>query len=302
MSCASIRDHFVKNWREKESEKNNEIIAGQILPENITAILDIPYINSGHRGHLLDIYYPSNLEGPFPVIINIHGGGFLSENKEFNKLYCFHLAKNGFIVFNINYRLVFEGLNFPWQLQDVISAFDWIGNNIAQFPANKEKIYVIGHSAGGYLAAMATIITESQRLQNVFNVNRPNININAIAINCGLMEIERRGIQWWGMRWTIFERGYRRRDYYQDLILKNLAEIKYLPPVFITSNVDDELDFMSNYFVNILDKNNLENKFFFMERNPETNRRLGHNFDLLHPDWEESILLRNVMLEYLLKH
>jgi pimeloyl-ACP methyl ester carboxylesterase len=302
MSCVSIRDHFVKNWREREAERNNQIIAGQILPENIIAILDIPYTDSGHRGHLLDIYYPSNLDGPFPVIINIHGGGFLSENKEFNRLYCFHLAKNGFIVININYRLVFEGVNFPWQLQDVISAFDWVGNNMMHFPANPEKIYVIGHSAGGYLATLASIIAKSERLQNVFNVNKPNININAIAINCGLLEIERRGIRWWGMRWTIFERGFRRREYYQDLILKNLSEITYLPPVFVTSNVDDELDFMSFYFVNILEENDLEHIFYFMERNPITNRRLGHNFDLLHPEWEESIHLRNVMLEYLLRH
>ena len=299
LSCASIRDKIIKNWREKEDENHTRIMAARPLPENIKAILDIPYNDSGHRGNLLDIYYPGNMEGPFPVIINIHGGGFISENKENLKLYCYHVAKNGFIVFNINYRLVPDDVKFPGQIPDVINALDWIGNNMKLYPSNPEKIYIIGHSAGGYLAAIAALVSKSQRLQNVFNVNKPNIKISALAINCGLMELERKGIKWQGMRSTIFEKGYKKQEYYQNFALGNLPEISLLPPVFVTSNSDDELNYMSYYFVNILKENKLDYNFYFIERG---NRKLRHCFDIFNPDREESINLRNEMLEYLLRY
>jgi acetyl esterase/lipase len=130
ISCASIRDHFVRNMLNDWEERDNKILSEQILPENIIEILDIPYIADGHRGHLLDIYYPDNMEGPFPAIIDIHGGGFFYGYKEMNKLYDYHLAKNGFIVFNMNYRLAFNDTKVTGQIQDIISALYWIENNL----------------------------------------------------------------------------------------------------------------------------------------------------------------------------
>ena len=299
MSCVSIRDHFVVNMLSRSAERENRIFSEQTFPENIIGILDIPYVSDGHRGHLLDIYYPDNMEGPFPVIINIHGGGFMSTYKEFNKLFGYNIAGNGFIVFNINYRLAYYDTDIPGQISDVITALDWIGNNLHLYPANMEKIYVIGESAGAYLTVMSVIIAKSPRLQNIFNVSQPNININAIALNCGFMEIERKGIRWWGMRSMLFNKGYEKQEYYRNLILKDLPEITNLPPVFITSNEDDELNFMSEYFVNILRNNELEHKYYYLQR---TGRKLGHVFNILHLDWEESINLNNIMLEYLMEY
>jgi len=296
MSCVSIRDHFVKNWLDKEEKKNNEIFSSQVFPKNITEILDIPYINSGYKGHLLDIYYPNNTENHYPVIINIHGGGFVSSDKEFNKLYGYYLANKGFIVFNVNYRLAFKDTKIPGQIQDIISAFNWIGNNIKLYPANTEKIYVIGDSAGGYLATMAALVSVSERLQNVFNLHKPNIKINALAINCGFMELERKGIKYWGMRSMILEKGYKKQKYYEDLIIKNLPEIKNIPPLFITSNGDDELNFMTFYFVDVLKKNKLVYKYYYLEK--DKNKKLGHCFNIIHPDWEESIKLHSEIVEY----
>lgn len=63
------------------------------LPDGIEARIDIPYIEDGHRGHLLDVYYPKDAGQKLPVIIDIHGGGFLYGDKDLNKLYGYHLAK-----------------------------------------------------------------------------------------------------------------------------------------------------------------------------------------------------------------
>ena len=50
-------------------------IASQTEPEGLEQILDIPYIDDGEKGHLLDIYYPQGTTEKLPVIIDIHGGG-----------------------------------------------------------------------------------------------------------------------------------------------------------------------------------------------------------------------------------
>jgi acetyl esterase/lipase len=200
ISCTSIRDHFVRNMLNDWEERDNKILSEQTLPENIIEILDIPYITDDHRGHLLDIYYPDNMEGPFPVIIDLHGGGFFYSYKEMNKLFDFYLAKNGFIVFNVNYRLAFDDAKVPDQIQDVISALDWIDNNSDSYPVDKNKIYLIGESAGAYLATMAVVISKNQRLQNIFNIGKSNLKINAMAIISGFMEWTRIELKYWDTR------------------------------------------------------------------------------------------------------
>jgi acetyl esterase/lipase len=301
MSCASIRDHFVGNMLNDGEERVNKILSEQTLPENIIEILDIPYIADGHRGHLLDIYYPDNMEGPFPAIIDIHGGGFFSGYKEMNKLYGYNLAKNGFIVFNLNYRLAFnDDAKVPDQIEDIIRALNWIENNLDLYPVYKNRIYLMGESAGAYLATMAVLISENERLQNIFNIGKSNLKINAMAIISGFMEWTRSELKYWGMRSMMLEKGYKKQEYYKYLILENIPEINSLPPLFVTTNGDDELDFMTLYFVNILEKNNMEYKFYYLEKNKQ--RKLGHVFNILHLEWRESINLNNAMLEYLLNY
>lgn len=300
ISCVSIRERFVRNMHDNWEEREKIIMSRKTLPENIIGIFDIPYIGDGHRGHLLDIYYPDNVEGPFPVIIDIHGGGFIYGHKEMDKLFNYHLAKNGFIVFNLNYRLAYDNAKVPDQIKDVISALNWIENNLDSYPADKNKIYLIGGSAGAYLATMAVLISKSQRLQNIFNIGKSDLKINAMAIINGFMEWTHNDIKYWGMRSMILEKGYKKQEYYQNLILKNIPEISSLPPLFITTNGDDALDFMTFYFINILKKNNVEHEFYYFEKNKQ--RKLRHMFNTFHPEWEESINLNNAMLKFLLNY
>jgi acetyl esterase/lipase len=164
-----IKKFFVNKMLKSLEQRENKILSQQSLPIRIKEIVDIPYINDGHKGHLLDVYYSEDVKGKLPVIIEIHGGGFLYGYKEMNKLYGYHLAKRGFIVFNINYRLAFSDTKVLGQIQDVATAINWIGDNINSYPAEKEKIFITGESAGGLLATMITLIAKSQRLQKLFN-------------------------------------------------------------------------------------------------------------------------------------
>jgi acetyl esterase/lipase len=295
-----MRESIVVNMFSRwERGHDNKALARQSLPENIIEIIDVPYINDDNAEHLLDIYYPDNTQGPFPVIIAIHGGGFLFGDKAKNKLFCYNLAKNGFIIFNLNYRLAFDGITVPDQIQDIAAALDWAGNNFDAYPVNREKIYIVGESSGAYLAVMAALVCESQRLRETFNAQKPNIKINALGLISGFMELERKGIVFSNMRSMILKKGYKKQEYYQNLQMKNLPEITSLPPVFLTTNEDDIIKDMSEYFANILTTNNMEYQYYYVRR---SGRKLGHVFNILNLDWEESIEVNNRMLEYLLNY
>jgi acetyl esterase/lipase len=300
MIYEKIRDRLFVNITNKWAKHDQKVLSGQVLPENIIPVLDIPYIEDGKNGHLLDMYYPSGIQGPFPVIFNIHGGGFIYGDKEINKLFCYHLAKKGFLIFNLNYRLVKDGVKIPDQIRDIVAALDWAGNNLDSYPAVKNKIYLTGESAGGYLAVMAALISKSQRLQNLFNTNKPNIDITALAINCGFFDWTRSGVFYSGLKSMVLEKGYKKSKYYEDLILKNIPEIADLPPVFLAANADDMLNDMTFLFAELLKKNNIEHRFVFLEKNEQ--RKLGHVFNIFYPDWNETKKLNDEILEFLLAY
>ena len=79
---------------------------------------------------MLDIYRPEDSqEKILPVIINVHGGGLIIGNKEFNRYFCALLCKKGFLVYSIEYRLV-PDCEFYEQLSDFSDAMNFIKDRI----------------------------------------------------------------------------------------------------------------------------------------------------------------------------
>lgn len=283
---------MLKTWEEHDCK----ILAGQSLPDEITGIFDIPYINDGNKGHFLDIYYPANTVEKLPVIIDIHGGGFVYGDKELNKAFCYHLARRGFIVFNLNYRLALKDTKVLGQIQDVMEAIHWITNNIEVYPANKEQSFIVGDSAGGVLAVMAVLIAQNERLQKLFNAKKTAINFKAISIICGMMNFHMDGLKYWGLRSVCFNRGYKRKEYYKNMIFNDIPEMKGLPPVFLTTSEEDELSFMTLDFEKILKKYDVKYQMKYFKR--KDGRQLGHIFGIQYPEYDESKELFDEMIGF----
>lgn len=96
----------------------------------------------------LDIYYPENLKD-CPTVIWFHGGGLTSGNKSIPT----KLKKSGMIVIAVNYRLL-PKVTISECLGDAAAAIAWTFKEVEKYGGNKKKIFVSGHSAGGYLTAM----------------------------------------------------------------------------------------------------------------------------------------------------
>ena len=106
--------------------------------------------------HMLDVYAPkkaaTNAAG-YPVVLFIHGGSWTSGNKNIYTFIGRRLAKQGVVAVVINYRLA-PAVHVPEQAADCARALAWTVQNIRQYGGDPARVFVMGHSAGGGLAAL----------------------------------------------------------------------------------------------------------------------------------------------------
>lgn len=115
--------------------------------------LDVPYAKESPN-QIMDIYYPQEGEGPFAILLHIHGGGFGMWDKrdDHMDIYLKFLEK-GIAVGSIEYRLSGEAI-FPAAVLDCREAVRFLRKNAEEYNVLPDKIAVIGGSAGGNLSAM----------------------------------------------------------------------------------------------------------------------------------------------------
>ena len=130
-------------------------------------IRDLPYAN-GHERHVLDVYRLAAGCANAPVLLQIHGGGWVLGNKHEQALpLVYHLAARDWVVVTPNYRLS-PGARFPDHLVDCKRALAWIRENIAKYGGDPSFVAVTGGSAGGHLTALVSLTANDRRLQPGF--------------------------------------------------------------------------------------------------------------------------------------
>ncbi len=118
--------------------------------------LDLPYASLS-PAQKLDIYLPEAGEGPFPVIMHIHGGGFeVGDKRDVHVLPYLQGLERGYAVVSMNYRLSGEAV-FPAAVQDLKAAIRWLRANAQTYALDTERMAACGGSAGGNLAAMVCL-------------------------------------------------------------------------------------------------------------------------------------------------
>jgi len=116
---------------------------------------DLPYADRSATRNLLDIYVPEGVENP-PLVVNIHGGGFMMGDKsDPDGLDLFMRA--GIAVASINYRYSSEAV-WPAQREDLIDAFAFLRAHGSIYGYDPTRMASYGASAGGHLSAIAGIV------------------------------------------------------------------------------------------------------------------------------------------------
>lgn len=107
----------------------------------------------------LDIYVPDDVSEPAPVVVFFYGGRWENGNKEGYKFMAQALTSIGAVAVIPNYRL-YPQVEFPAFVQDAAAVVAWVHAHISAYGGNPNWLFVMGHSAGAYLAAMITLDPE----------------------------------------------------------------------------------------------------------------------------------------------
>lgn len=121
-------------------------------------------IDAGGAKIHLRIYTPKTGNGPYPLIVYYHGGGFVIANIDVYNASAQALAEQvGAIVVSVAYRLAPEN-KFPTAHNDAFTAYEWAIKNAVDLKADPAKIAVVGESAGGNLAANVSIMARNKHI------------------------------------------------------------------------------------------------------------------------------------------
>lgn len=163
--------------------------AGCTTPADVRRFDDIAY-GPDPRWNLLDVYRPRDARGKLPVIVSVHGGGWVYGDKDRYQFYCMSLAQQGFAVVNFSYRLAPQS-KFPAPLEDTNRVFGWLLDQADQYGFDTRNVFAVGDSAGAHLLALYSALCTNPAYAALFTVRPPQgFAPRAVALNCGVYRIE----------------------------------------------------------------------------------------------------------------
>lgn len=166
------------SWKQNDDRRDSGLPTE--IPE-VKRINNLQY-GSDEKWNLLDLYIPNNVTGKIPVIINIHGGGYVYGTKETYQFYGLGMAKRGFAFVNPNYRMGPE-VQYPAALDDVNRYIHWIDEHADEYNLDRNNVFLIGDSAGGQMAEQYTAILTNPEYRKEMGYELSNLKFRAVALN-----------------------------------------------------------------------------------------------------------------------
>ena len=135
-----------------------------------------------------DLYLPKG-RAKVPALVAIHGGGWQAGDRAYYKYWGPFLARNGYALFTIEYRLGKAGV-YPAAVYDAKAAIQFVRAKAAEFDIDPDRIGLIGDSAGGYFAAMVALAGDqfNSAYRDDPNAGTP-INVKAVIGFYGIYDM-----------------------------------------------------------------------------------------------------------------
>ena len=149
---------------------------------------DLVYAEHDGAKLIGDLYLPKG-RAKAPALVAIHGGGWQAGNRAYYKYWGPFLARNGYALFTIEYRLGRAGV-YPAAVYDAKAAIQFVRAKAAEFDIDPDRIGLMGDSAGGYLAAMVALAGDqfNSAYRNDPNAGTP-INVKAVVGFYGIYDM-----------------------------------------------------------------------------------------------------------------
>ena len=262
------------------------------LVKDVTEINDVSYANDIDPGHKMDVYVKKDGTKK-PILIDIHGGGFISEDKAMTRLWGNYMADLGFVVFEMNFRLAYPEVTVFDQIEDIDKGVRHVLEIADQYEGDRDELYIAGHSSGGVQAFTECMLSASPEMLNDFGLGERDYRYKGLITDCGLMHFYKSSIAYWGMRRMIFPKGYKQDKRYKYLTVAGNEYLTRLPKTALITNRKDVLRKMTYYFDEELNKSGVEHRLFDGGKD-------GHTGIIFYPYKEENLKTMKEIRNYLL--
>lgn len=295
-----MSDFLVKQFYKQRKDFEDSCVdrdARLSFPDGVIYSENIAYSDDGNKAHMLDIYRPEDAEDKvLPVIINVHGGGLLIGNKEFNRYFCAQLCKKGFLVYSIEYRLIPDCMIFD-QFTDVFMAMDYIKDRIEYDGGDSSHVYMVGDSGGACLITYTNAIQNSSNIAKAAGVVPSRLHINALGIISGMFytsKFDKIGIC---LPKYLYGRDYKRTAFAKYVNPENREILNSLAPMWLVTSHNDHLRRYTINFEKTMTRAGREHELVVFPKN----KKLTHAFSVFEPFLPESGQVIDMLVEYLKK-
>lgn len=248
------------------------------IEQNVLVKKDLIY--SGLDNSLLDIYYPKEMTSPLPVILWIHGGGYIGGSKNSRQDYGMALANEGFVVANIDYALAPEQL-YPGPIIQANAAIEFLQTHAKAYGGDMSRLFIGGDSAGAQISSQLAAVISNPVLAETMGITpaADAETLRGAMLFCGLYNME-----------TVRATAYPRIDLFLNTYtgmerfemhsrIDELSTVNHVtsdyPPVFISSGDADRLTSQSIELADVLEAQGVSvDRVFFAD----SNKGLGHQY------------------------
>lgn len=285
-----IPSFLLKKIRRDKWKENEEHFKQKNLIYDVDEKKDLNYMDDGSDLHNLDLYGPKDSTEALPVVVLIHGGGYISCDKFIDEAQGKYFATQGFRVVNINYSLQPEK-DFIGVMQEIFCALRWVEKNAQKYFLDDTQIFVYGESAGGHYAMLAGAIQNNQELGAYYGISPLEKGIRGVAVSCPMYEIhsirEKKDFASRFLRSILLPGGKRKDEAYAEHVsIPTVARKGGFPEIFLLTTPTDTLLYREvRRLHQILETEKIPHRY---KEYTSEERKLGHVFHATDPEFPES--------------
>jgi acetyl esterase/lipase len=143
-------------------------------------VSDVEYLRHGDRALLARVYKPKG-EGPFPLVIDLHGGAWCKKDRLADEGTDAPLAKSGVTVVSLDFRMPPDG-TYPASVQDINYAIRWAKSKAQELKIDPNRVAVLGVSSGGHQAMLTAMRPRDARYSSLPSAGNFDASVQAVVL------------------------------------------------------------------------------------------------------------------------
>lgn len=271
----------------------------RVLPDYDTcSYSDIPYLPDGKEVHLLDVFTPKNAAGKLPLVLEVHGGGYVSCCKEINRRHGQYYASKGFGVVNVNYSLLPEA-TFAQEVQELAAALEWAVQNADRYGFDTNNIFLSGDSSGGHLVLLLAAAQNRPDLQELLGIKPIGEGFRGVAATCPVGTFDEPHLLAKALTLYLGPK-FSRENNLHALSYDSFINDTFPPSYIVTAVTDFGIHDITRRIHEKLVRVNAKDHTYKVYHKQEN--MLPHVFNVLNPDWPEGIEANDDIIAFFRAH